>query len=156
MLRNRIERGLKLNGWRSYKPARKTQAILWNIYKRFGEHAALVLTATSLGVLLCIKYEPGVLQHPTYGKYQQMRTVASLMKRETIADQGTGFVWSSARPRSTGKNVVLHLHRWLVNDCIAYLKDAGQEFERQVLTYIVTHHPQRAIRLPRRKPKSCP
>lgn len=151
-LRNRIERELPLRSWRSYRPTRKAQAMLTNIHKRFGDHASLVLTATSLGVAMSLKYEPGVSQDGTYGQYQQMRALSSLMKRETITAHN-GVVLSSVRPVPTGKNVVFHLHRLLVHECLAYLKDAGQEFERQVLTYIVNHHPQRAIRLPRRKQK---
>lgn len=144
---------LPLTGWPSYKPVRKAHAMLWNIQRRYEEHAALVIMATIAGVMFCVKHEPGVLkENITYTSFQIMRALSSLMMSDgqqmVLPRKGGPGVWRPYKPKPSGRLLVGHLERLVIQPARRLLTDLGPQFEADLLRRILTHSPARAIRLP--------
>lgn len=142
-LKCQLER-LPLVGYKALHPKQKASAVLWAIYLRFEDDAALILTATLLGTFMTLKYEPGVSDDPTFGRYAAMRAINHLVKA-----QPTGLSWVKPyRPRITGKWTLANLERLCIHDARALFNDLGDTFQRDALRYVLAHpKPIRAIRI---------
>jgi hypothetical protein len=143
LLHHRLERQHQLNGWYALHPKQS-----------YGEHAALVVASNIVGVLVCLKTEPGVMQDPTYARFQVMRSLAHLLPRRKaicITTERNGIFntlkMKAYRPHPTGKLIVGYLHAMVVDDVKRFLSENPQ-IEKAVLEHLLKHpNPQRPIRL---------
>jgi hypothetical protein len=162
LLHHRLERQHQLNGWYALHPKQRAYALLHAITMSYGENAALVVAANIVGVLICLKTEPGVMQDPTYARFQVMRSLAHLLpprKAICITTERNGIFntlkMKAYRPHPTGKLIVGYLHGLVVDQVKAFL-GANPQIEKAVLEHLLKHpNPQRSVRLFKsiRKPK---
>lgn len=167
LLKFRIDRHLRLADWRHLKPAKKAEALLLSVHKRWpdGDTAALVLVSTIIGTLLACRLEPGIERGETFASFAIMRAISGALVRAEVttttsehAPVRNGVVGPSIitthvdkgpKPRATGRYLVANLERLIVAPIRYYMeREAGADLERQVLQHMITHKSaQRSIRL---------
>ena len=137
---------MSLHDYARAKPIRKAHAILHAIHKRYEDHAAKVIIATVVGTLLALKLEPDLPERgEVYGSFQILRALSALLRPEII--KSGRLVLRRSRPYPAGGLVTGHLEHLVGSPIRYFLREVGQDFEREVLAHMLAHpgRKQRAI-----------